>query len=185
VNVAATISTKVLLLDEATSALDTESEAFVQSALDKIMFSRKHTVLVIAHRLSTIRKADQIVFVADGKVIECGTHNELITMSAGRYKRLFESSMQKTTIERKFLQKIERDDDVSEQVEAVDFEEQIEDEARKAFSSKRARDMARPELSFFIIGALGALMTGGVVCSTACASALMIVVSTVVRLVLC
>jgi len=66
----------ILLLDEATSALDTESERQVQAALDALMKDR--TTLVIAHRLSTIENADQVVVLEDGRVIEIGTHAELL-----------------------------------------------------------------------------------------------------------
>lgn len=78
----------VLLLDEATSALDSESEQLVQSALDNLMLGR--TSLVIAHRLSTIRNADLIVVLEKGKVVESGTHQELISKDNGIYKRLSE-----------------------------------------------------------------------------------------------
>lgn len=75
----------ILLLDEATSALDTESEKLVQDALNKLMQSR--TTLVIAHRLSTIQSADTIVVLDNGKIVEQGSHNELIA-AKGLYKRL-------------------------------------------------------------------------------------------------
>ena len=75
----------ILILDEATSALDTESEHLVQDALDKLMHGR--TTLVIAHRLSTIKGADLICVMQDGRIIERGTHNELIARG-GAYKHL-------------------------------------------------------------------------------------------------
>ncbi|XP_078518904.1 mitochondrial potassium channel ATP-binding subunit isoform X1 [Lissotriton helveticus] len=75
----------ILILDEATSALDSESEWVVQQALDKATSNR--TVLVIAHRLSTIFGADLIVVLSDGKVIECGTHSELLK-NKGLYAEL-------------------------------------------------------------------------------------------------
>lgn len=76
----------LLILDEATSALDNESEQLVQAALTYLMKNR--TVLVIAHRLTTIQNADQILVVQKGKIVESGTHDELINKKEGIYKRL-------------------------------------------------------------------------------------------------
>lgn len=76
----------ILLLDEATSALDAKSEAFVQQALDKLASGR--TTLVIAHRLSTVRKADQIIVMDRGQVVERGNHAELLD-KGGAYARLY------------------------------------------------------------------------------------------------
>jgi subfamily B ATP-binding cassette protein MsbA len=77
----------IMVLDEATSALDTESEKLVQEALENLMSNR--TSLVIAHRLSTIQKADKIVVMQDGEIIEIGTHKELID-NESTYKKLVE-----------------------------------------------------------------------------------------------
>ena len=78
---------RVLILDEATSNLDNESEAFIQESLAQLMVGR--TTLVIAHRLSTIRRADQILVVEGGRIVERGRHEELID-AGGRYQRLYE-----------------------------------------------------------------------------------------------
>src|SRR5215216_1373541 len=76
----------VLILDEATSSLDNESERLVQEALERLMQGR--TTLVIAHRLTTIERADQIVVLKNGEVVECGTHHELLAQG-GLYYRLY------------------------------------------------------------------------------------------------
>ncbi|XP_020220423.1 putative ABC transporter B family member 8 [Cajanus cajan] len=76
----------ILLLDEATSALDSESELLVQNALDQASMGR--TTLVVAHKLSTIRNADLIAVVSGGRIIETGTHNELINRPNGHYAKL-------------------------------------------------------------------------------------------------
>ncbi len=77
---------KFLLLDEATSALDSESEKWVQSALEELMKNR--TSLIIAHRLSTIRSADLIIVMEEGKIVESGSHEELMKKKSGIYQNM-------------------------------------------------------------------------------------------------
>jgi subfamily B ATP-binding cassette protein MsbA len=76
----------ILILDEATSALDTESERLVQDAILNLMKNR--TSVVIAHRLSTIQHADMIVVVDEGRIVETGTHAELMANAEGFYRKL-------------------------------------------------------------------------------------------------
>ena len=87
---------EILILDEATSALDTVSERLVQEAIDNL--SRERTTLVIAHRLSTVRKADRIAVLDSGKVVELGTHEELL-QKRGYYSRLYSMQFQSQTNE--------------------------------------------------------------------------------------
>ncbi|OGT43260.1 MAG: lipid A export permease/ATP-binding protein MsbA [Gammaproteobacteria bacterium RIFCSPHIGHO2_12_FULL_37_34] len=76
----------ILILDEATSSLDTESERYIQTALEELMKTR--TTLVIAHRLSTVEHADHIIVMEEGKIIETGTHQELLVRN-GHYAKLY------------------------------------------------------------------------------------------------
>jgi ATP-binding cassette subfamily B protein len=80
------LNPSILILDEATSALDSESEALVQEALDRIM--KERTVFIIAHRLTTVRRADRILVMEQGQIIESGTHAELLERE-GRYARFY------------------------------------------------------------------------------------------------
>ena len=77
----------ILILDEATSALDAESESAVQEALERLMEGR--TSLVIAHRLATVRSADRILVMQQGRIVEQGSHHELLKRG-GVYARLYE-----------------------------------------------------------------------------------------------
>jgi subfamily B ATP-binding cassette protein MsbA len=83
-------NTPILLLDEPTSSLDAESEAKMQEAMDRLLIGR--TVVMIAHRLSTVRKADMICFMEGGRVVETGTHDELVARR-GRYARMFKTQL--------------------------------------------------------------------------------------------
>jgi subfamily B ATP-binding cassette protein MsbA len=78
---------KILILDEATSSLDSESEALIQDGLRRLRHGR--TTFVIAHRLSTIRSADQILVLEDGRIVERGSHKDLLA-AGGRYRQLYD-----------------------------------------------------------------------------------------------
>ena len=83
----------IVILDEATSALDNKSEAVVQKAVENLMKNR--TVFVIAHRLSTIKNAEKIIVMNDGKIVETGTHDELLGMENGAYKALYNAQFKR------------------------------------------------------------------------------------------
>ena len=81
----------LLILDEATSSLDTESEKLVQEALKELMIGR--TVLVIAHRLSTVQSADKIIVLERGRIVEEGSHKELLSLN-GKYAEFYDVQFQ-------------------------------------------------------------------------------------------
>ena len=83
----------IIILDEATSALDNKAEAIVQKAIDNLM--KDKTVFVIAHRLSTVQNANKIAVINEGKLVELGTHNELMKIENGQYKSLYDMQFKK------------------------------------------------------------------------------------------
>ena len=133
----------------------------MQVALDKLMDSHERTTIVIAHRLSTVRKADRIVFIAGGKVRESGSHADLVDKPNGRYNRLVESQKRKSTVN---LNAIKKDNQLGEEDEEedIDFEKEAEELASKAFNKAEARRFATPEIKFYIVGAVGCALAGGV-----------------------
>lgn len=83
---------KILILDEATSSVDSHLEKLIQEATDKITKGR--TSIIIAHRLATIQKADKIIVLDKGKIVEEGTHKELLQIKNGYYRNLYEVQFQ-------------------------------------------------------------------------------------------
>ena len=77
----------ILILDEATSSIDSNSEELIQKATSKI--TKGKTSIIIAHRLETIRKADRIIVMDDGKIVEDGTHEDLLKIENGKYSHLY------------------------------------------------------------------------------------------------
>ena len=77
--------TKILILDEPTAALDPESESLLFESLELI--SKDRLVIIVAHRLSTIQRADKIVFLQEGRIVEQGSHSDLMTSVTGHYRR--------------------------------------------------------------------------------------------------
>ena len=84
---------QILVLDEATSSIDTDSELLIQKAIEKITENR--TSIIIAHRLSTIMKADNIIVMDGGKIVEAGTHHDLLKNINGHYQRLYQAQLKK------------------------------------------------------------------------------------------
>lgn len=92
---------KVLILDEATASVDTETERMIQEALERLISNR--TVFAIAHRLSTLRNADRLVVIAEGKVAEVGTHDELLAKDDGIYKKLVDMQMEVNRLRENYI----------------------------------------------------------------------------------
>ncbi|KAK3404265.1 hypothetical protein EUGRSUZ_K00570 [Eucalyptus grandis] len=137
---------RILLLDEATSALDAESERIVQEALDRIMANR--TTVIVAHRLSTVRNADMIAVIHQGKIVERGTHSELLKDPDGAYGQLIR------------LQQVNREQD-----QAPDDQnkpQNLLDETAAEASIRRLAYLNKPEVPVLLIGSVFAIIAGAV-----------------------
>ncbi|KAG2775738.1 ABC transporter B family member 3 [Phytophthora cactorum] len=167
---------KILVLDEATSALDAESERVVQAALNDLMDKTRMTTLVIAHRLSTIRKADKIVVVNAGHVVEEGTHDELVAIEHGVYQNLYRIQEEKAQEEAhaaatalvqagaadtKMPRNLSSHSTTSERlVDSTAVKEANDDAAEGKFTIVDALEFSRPERKFFITGLVAAGING-------------------------
>ncbi|GAU19632.1 hypothetical protein TSUD_383260 [Trifolium subterraneum] len=168
---------RILLLDEATSALDAESESVVQEALEKVMSQR--TTVVVAHRVITIRNADIIAVVHQGKILEKGTHDELIKDPFGAYSQLI--SLQEGTMEAKESHNSETDEsknsfNLDSHVTRTSFEKSISQGSSRTnddfesseldnvkwqkVSIKRLAKLNKPEVPVLLLGSIAAAVHG-------------------------
>ncbi|EFA00893.1 ATP-dependent translocase ABCB1 [Tribolium castaneum] len=153
----------ILLLDEATSALDTNSEAKVQAALDKA--SKGCTTVIVAHRLSTIRNANKIVVISKGKVVEQGTHNELMELKSEYYNLVMTqvSAVEKfdgdQEGESRKLVELERQVSLLDDEKHDDAEEEVQ-EAERSVSLMSILRMNKPEWVSISIGCIASIVMG-------------------------
>ncbi|XP_071713966.1 ABC transporter B family member 11-like [Rutidosis leptorrhynchoides] len=151
---------RILLLDEATSSLDAESERVVQEALDEIMVNR--TTVIVAHRLSTVRNADMIVVIHKGKMVEKGSHSELLQDPEGAYSQLIKlqdvSNVSKDQDNSETGKDLRRQSSVS--TSAVDIEEQESSKSHPKVPLRRLAYLNKPEIPVLIIGSIAAIING-------------------------
>mmetsp|Transcript_107740 Transcript_107740/g.186982 ORF Transcript_107740/g.186982 Transcript_107740/m.186982 type:complete len:1153 (-) Transcript_107740:217-3675(-) len=172
----------ILVLDEATSALDTASERYIQTALDELMKRDKRTTIIIAHRLSTIKDADKIAVISEGRVVEEGSHSELMSYDEGAYKALVQSQL---SVQRRSQTSLVVDDSDKQTAMASTEEvmpEEVKDKAEETAVASESKDadsevkkektkketvpvrwlwkLCLPELPYFATGLLGSAIAG-------------------------
>lgn len=167
----------ILLLDEATSALDAVSEKIVQESIDKLSHSKTQTTIIIAHRLSTIRNADKIATISDGKIVEVGSHDDLIAKN-GIYADLVRlqmttggdaeltyvgSALDIEETEKVRKMSLHSDDKVASKVDpTVKVVEEVIDEAEKSLLWKRSWDLVYENILWLALGIFGACTFGAI-----------------------
>ncbi|KAG6409945.1 hypothetical protein SASPL_127988 [Salvia splendens] len=162
---------RILLLDEATSALDAESEKIVQESLDKVMIDR--TTIIVAHRLTTVKNADSIAVIRDRKIVEKGTHSELIQNPHGPYTQLTqlqqleiqnpEADTNETSGSHRYSSSLETGNSArhpfnTETTEAAP--QTTPDSTKPNFSLYRLALLNKPELPALILGSTAAVSNG-------------------------
>lgn len=158
---------KILILDEATSAIDVRGEKIVQAALDKV--SRDRTTIMIAHRLSTIMKADNIVVLKKGQVVQQGTHEQLMSEKEGPYCGL--ASAQQLSLVEEARESSKVMDPEKKAVDSAAFEDiRLDREEPKNMEAEEIEMLGsfglllweqRPQWMWYSLMVLGALASGG------------------------
>ncbi|RLN75709.1 hypothetical protein BBJ28_00001808 [Nothophytophthora sp. Chile5] len=176
----------ILLLDEATSALDTESERLVQESLNRLLTDRNRTTVIVAHHLSTIRGADRIAVHSEGTIVETGTHDTLMSIPDGHYRRLVEAQTRSAEVEKQDASEFKSEEDldaprhddkakvsaimrrmtsslsVAAMEDAPLRSSEISAEGLPPISTSRIWKLSVPEWKFMILGGLGAMMNSAV-----------------------
>jgi len=167
----------ILLLDEATSALDAVSEKIVQESIDKLSLTKAQTTIIIAHRLSTIRNADKIATISDGKIVEIGSHEELIAKN-GIYADLVrlqmttggdvETAQDEKAVEQEETEKVRKmsvhsdDQKAAKVVTVTAVVEEVVDEKEKDLLWKRSWGLVNENIVWLALGIFGACTFGAI-----------------------
>lgn len=164
---------RILLLDEATSALDAESERIVQESLDRVMINR--TTIIVAHRLSTVKNADAIAVIQNGKIVEKGSHSELLQNPQGPYTHLIQlqNSGAESTQRASFLRSTSQGSSEAGIIsgrfsvdvtvtETTPQKREEEPHPPKKVSLYRLACLNKPEIPELILGSVAAMVNGAI-----------------------